>query len=172
MDLNLQRTVFTKKSTIGPLIIDGELECFILEPPWRNNQTDVSCIPAGRYRISLYLSPSRRYVVALLHDVPGRKEIEIHIGNWPKDTKGCLLPGRTAGLNYVSQSGIAFNILIAKIKKALDAREEVWINIMGGQDEIYAQNPDSDHDHVDSGDGQLHGPHLHRAKDGLLGCGP
>jgi hypothetical protein len=129
MDLVLERTVFTKESTIGPMIIDREFECFILEPPWRGNQPNLSCIPPGRYRITLWLSPSRGYVVPLLHRVPDRKEIEIHIGNWPQDTKGCLLPGRVAGADYVARSALAFNLLVTRIKSAIDQGEEVWIEI-------------------------------------------
>lgn len=129
MDLILKRTVFTKESTIGPLTIDGGLECFILEPPWQENKPNFSSIPPGRYRITLHLSPSREYVVPLLHGVLGRSEIEIHIGNWPKDTKGCLLPGRTVGADYVSQSALAFNLLMTRIMSALDQEETVWIDI-------------------------------------------
>lgn len=129
MDLLLKRTVFTKESTIGPLIIDGGLECFILEPPWKDNKPDISCIPPGRYRITLCLSPSRGYVVPLLHAVPGRSEIEIHIGNWPQDTKGCLLPGRVAGADYVARSALAFNLLVTRIKSAIDQPQGVWIEI-------------------------------------------
>lgn len=129
MDLNLKRTVFTKKSTIGPLTIAEGFDCFILECPWKENRPNFSCIPPGRYRVTLYLSPSRGYVVPLLHGVPDRTEIEMHIGNWPKDTRGCLLPGRTAGADYVGQSALAFNLLVTKIMSAIDQLEEVWIGI-------------------------------------------
>jgi hypothetical protein len=129
MDLNLRRTVFTKESTIGPLTIAEDFECFILEPSWKENRPNFSCIPPGRYRITLYLSPSRGDVVPLLHGVPGRTAIEIHIGNWAKDTHGCLLTGRVAGADYVAQSALAFNLLVTKIMSAIDQAEEVWIDI-------------------------------------------
>jgi hypothetical protein len=129
MDLSLKRTVCTKESTIGPLMIADAFECFMLEPPWRDNRPNVSCIPPGRYRITLYLSPSQGYVVPFLHGVPDRTEIEMHIGNWAKDTKGCLLPGLVAGADCVARSALAFNLLVTKIMAAIDQAEEVWIKI-------------------------------------------
>jgi hypothetical protein len=129
MNLHLVRTVFTKASTIGPLEIDGEHTCFILELPWNDNKHDISCIPLGKYKVVLAKSPKRDYIVPLLQGVPGRDGIEIHIGNYPHDTHGCLLPGITTGSDFVGQSGDAFSILRLKVAQGEDTEEGVWITI-------------------------------------------
>ena len=77
--------------TIGRLRC-GDLQCFTLELPWRNNARGRSCIPAGTYQASLYDSP-RHGIVVLLDDVPGRSMIEIHAGNYTTQIEGCILVG-------------------------------------------------------------------------------
>jgi hypothetical protein len=129
MDLFLRRTVMSKESTIGPLTIDGAFQCFCLELPWKDNKPGISCIPPGKYRVTVYYSPDRQYLVPLLHGVPDRQMIEMHIGNWAKDTHGCLLVGKTAGADYIGQSAPAFQDLRIKVMNAIDQTEEVWIEI-------------------------------------------
>jgi hypothetical protein len=69
-----------------------------LEPPivtadGRRNVPDVTAILPGRYGLALKWSDHfHRLVVALL-DVPGRSDIECHVGNYLKDTHGCILFG-------------------------------------------------------------------------------
>jgi hypothetical protein len=74
-----------------------------LELPWENNQHDVSCIPAGSYHAVRRLSHLHGgtgvhdYDVFELMDVPSRGAIELHIGNLPHDSKGCILLGSNFG---------------------------------------------------------------------------
>jgi len=37
--------------TIGLLVLDNNFICNILEPPWKQNQRDISCIPADGIHI-------------------------------------------------------------------------------------------------------------------------
>jgi hypothetical protein len=60
----------------------------VLELPWRDNQTDISCIPRG-----VYLCQWGRGNLIHVRDVPGRIGIQIHPGNFIHETRGCLLPG-------------------------------------------------------------------------------
>jgi len=78
--------------TLGRLSY-GDFHCFTLELPWLGNKQNVSCIPAGTYQVTKYASP-RHGSVLLLHDVPNRSYIEIHAGNYTRQIKGCILPGR------------------------------------------------------------------------------
>ena len=95
-NLLLIRDTFTSKSTIGKLYCNGEFIAHTLELPWKDNQKSVSCIPEGRYRCRVRLareSATRDYVHLLVQDVPNRSYILFHYGNFPSDTRGCILTG-------------------------------------------------------------------------------
>ena len=55
-------------------------------------------IPAGLYSVVWHRSPKFNCVVPVLYNeqVPKDRYIEIHAGNYPKDTEGCILLGRKA----------------------------------------------------------------------------
>lgn len=73
--------------------VDMVFNCVTLELPDRQNQRNISRIPAGRYRAIHHVSP--RFGPSLwIKDVPGRSEILIHLGNYFTNTRGCILPGR------------------------------------------------------------------------------
>lgn len=91
----LERFSYSLSATLGALIL-GRRVLYTLELPWRANAERVSCIPDGVYRVRPGVhhpgSPSA-YPVPEIVDVPGRKEIEIHRGNFATDTLGCILVG-------------------------------------------------------------------------------
>lgn len=90
----LRRIRQTESGTYGELCTEGGWRvCLTLEEPWRANQRNVSCIPAGTYRMYKRLSPSRGMFVWELLDVPGRSNVQIHVGNTLADTEGCILVG-------------------------------------------------------------------------------
>lgn len=99
--------------TGGGLFLDGLFECYTLERP------EVQILP-GTYKITLYSSPIHGYKVPLLHDVPGRLFIEIHVGNYPRDTKGCILVGTQYSNGVVMGSKLAFDKLMTKLEKSDD----------------------------------------------------
>lgn len=76
---------------IGRLSV-GELDCFTLELPWRDNVRNVSCIPPGIYPAAIIDSPSNGRCIQL-ENVPGRSYIQIHAGNYTRDIEGCILVG-------------------------------------------------------------------------------
>ena len=63
-----------------------------LEPPWKNNEKNISCIPCGLYQCEFHISPKfgPTYQVK---GVPDRTHILFHKGNYTKNTKGCVLVG-------------------------------------------------------------------------------
>ena len=85
----------------GKLTVDNGFSCDTLELPWRNNASQVSCIPTGTYKVIPRTSP--KYGDHLhVTGVNGRDLILIHWGNYagsvnPKtgtpDIKGCILVG-------------------------------------------------------------------------------
>jgi hypothetical protein len=90
-----------------------------------------SAIPPGRYKVTVYNSPHFGREVPLLEDVPGRSEIEIHYGNYPTDSRGCILVGLEHDLDFVGQTRKAFQQLWETIEEPARAGE-CWITVQGG----------------------------------------
>jgi hypothetical protein len=133
MNIDLIRREFTKFSTIGDFIIDGEWFCFTLEDMVREPGVKIpgkTAIPEGRYRVMV--DQSNRFKRAMPHilDVPGFDGIRIHNGNYPRDTEGCVLLGFTKSKDFVGDSKSAFNKFFDKLYMAL-RDEECWITIEG-----------------------------------------
>jgi hypothetical protein len=91
------------QGTEGQLLTWG-FNCYTLELPWRQNQRNISSIPAGDYDCIIRRSPRFGLTYWVLK-VPGRTYILIHGGNWAGDkTKGfkthvagCILLGKKLG---------------------------------------------------------------------------
>jgi len=139
LELHLKRTVFTDRSTIGMLSVEGVFECYILEDMVREVEGQPvetwkipgkTAIPVGRYKIERTMSGKFGRVLPLLRKVPGFDGIRIHPGNYAGDTEGCLLPGLHKGADRVTESRAAFALLDEMIENALEIGE-VWIEIDG-----------------------------------------
>lgn len=111
MKVEIFRLEHTKQLTIGVLRLDGAMFCATLEPPWKDNQRSVSCIPTGCYYAVRTTSPRYNNTFEII-DVPQRSGILFHAGNWVGDTEGCVLLGQHAGLlrgdRAVLNSGATF----------------------------------------------------------------
>jgi hypothetical protein len=109
------------EGTFGVLRLNGRVYCVTLEPPDRENQRNVSCIPPGTYTCRSVDSPrfGRTYEIT---GVPDRSHILFHAGNQTHETKGCILLGRKFGsLNGsrgVLESSGALAGFIARIGEA------------------------------------------------------
>jgi len=119
MNLEVRRQEETSRSIIGELWIDGQKECFTLEPA-RTNPVNSGhpCIAAGTYPAILTPSPHLGYLTPELENVPGRSDIRIHIGNFPRDTEGCTLVGSSKATDWISGSKTAFAKLMTLLKTA------------------------------------------------------
>jgi hypothetical protein len=110
--LAVERQIFTPRSTVGSLLVDGVFFCYTLEPPKEGSPSLL--IPTGTFEAVLAVSPKFTelygypFRVPLLANVPGRTEIEMHIGNGPPDTLGCTLLGLTKAADWVGESENAF----------------------------------------------------------------
>lgn len=116
----IQRDYETKKATMGTLAI-GNKTLYTLEPPNRNNTVSEDYIKAGRIFAGTYKTVIRTDGDLgwrlQLEDKHGRTEVQIHRGNYLKDTTGCILPGTKRGNDYVDYSDKAMKV----IKKKIDA---------------------------------------------------
>ena len=130
MKITVVRKTFDELCTMGEMSVDGDFECFTLEPP---NQPDIDpvapkgCIPAGEYPVTITFSGHFQRDMPLVNNVPDFTEIRIHPGNVPSNTEGCCLVGETQGRDQILQSVAAFEPLFAKIKGAIDAGDTVTI---------------------------------------------
>ena len=102
--------------TFGILSVNGVPLCNTLELFWRNNASNVSCIPSGVYHCIKHESRIHDWRVL---DVTGRSGILFHCGNTIADIEGCILfgtyIGSTGGVLGVRDSQIArakFNLLM------------------------------------------------------------
>ena len=118
INLLILRDTFTDESTIGELFLNGERFCDTLELPYRDNQTSISCIPIGQYKVRLRLpreSATRYYIHLLVQDVKDRSHILFHRGNTAKDSRGCILVGQGTQQDIVYNSTLAMDLLIKEI---------------------------------------------------------
>ena len=118
VNLLIIRDTFTEVSTIGNLYLDGEWLCDTLENPYLDNQRNISCIPAGQYKVRIRYpreSATRDYIHLLVKDVKDRDYILFHIGNSAKDTRGCVLVGIGTEQDFVKNSRLAMELLMKEI---------------------------------------------------------
>ena len=109
-NLLLIRDSFSDKAVLGKLYLNSEFYGHTLELAWKENQKRISCIPKGVYEVTKRHTEKSKYKYEHLHilDVPDRELILMHIGNYPKNSKGCILLGNTRALNFVGDSRKAF----------------------------------------------------------------
>ena len=152
MELTLHRKYRLPGYSIGKLYVNGKYLCDTLEDTDRNLYQGMgeewirenkvygeTAIPFGRYRITMKVqsqkySKRKQYdkikgFLPRLLEVPGYQGVLIHIGNYPKDTDGCVLVGYNTKKGAVMNSTQAFWKLYDILKAADDRKEEIWITI-------------------------------------------
>ena len=113
------KTFSNRKQTLGCLSI-GDLELFTLELPWLDNQQNISCISAGKYKVTHHVSPTHGKCLKI-QDVENRTHILFHVANFIKQLKGCIAPGLSMadmnqdGLIDVTSSRVALNRLMKAV---------------------------------------------------------
>jgi hypothetical protein len=102
-EVTLKRFSNDTKQTLGVLTLvkdDGQLfVCKTLELPWKNNASNVSCIPVGSYTCKY--TRSNRMSAQAGHDVftyevlnvPSRAGVRIHSANFFSQLLGCVALG-------------------------------------------------------------------------------
>lgn len=108
-----------EEGTFGVLLLNGKCFAVTLELPWRDNVTNISCIPTGRYVCKLMPSSLIDRITKgvwksgwVLQDVPKRLGVMFHPGNSITDTHGCPLLaqhfGKLRGDRAILNSGKTF----------------------------------------------------------------
>ena len=130
MKLLLARKKFLEDRTLGELYVEGiGWYCDTLEPhsiDWSKEKKvkGKTAIPEGTYKVKIGWSQKHGRMVPWLQDVPHFTGIQIHTGNVPKHSAGCILVGISSA-NCLIDSGIVFRELMDHLKKKKDIEIEV-----------------------------------------------
>ena len=139
MNVFLLRYASLPDSTLGVLSIDGRPMCYTLEDEIRLQKVyGETAIAEGTYEITLRTEGKfyERYKKfdhegsLWIRNVPEFTEVLIHIGNYPKDTDGCILVGMEPTFeDKIIRSTDAYLLIYEEIYNALASGGEVWIEI-------------------------------------------
>jgi len=127
MEITVLRDTFTDQSVTSEVLLDGVQRWFGIEPP--NRATKPCCVPSGTYKVVLAQSQHFDMITPVVLEVPNFTGIEIHPGNFPRDTHGCLCIGESRGPDDVTQSRKAFDELMQKLVTDPD---NITITYVGG----------------------------------------
>lgn len=152
MKLRLVRIALRDTYTIGRLYVNGVYECDTLEDKVRdlnkNGKFDKgekkvygeTAIPYGTYFVRMDIQSPRfaqkssyrkcKGYLPRIMNVSSFDGVLIHIGNYPKDTDGCVLVGRNTKKGAVLSSTVTFWALYDKLKAAADRGETITIEIV------------------------------------------
>jgi hypothetical protein len=85
----IQRLDSPSDRTNGIVTLPDGTEYPSLERHWLNNQTSISCIPAGHYKFKRDTYGRFQWFEVL--GVYNRTHIEMHLGTKPSHSEGCIL---------------------------------------------------------------------------------
>ena len=131
MKIEVIRQQFDDQCSIGEMLIDGDHECYTLEPITRPAGAEKvfgkTAIPFGTYDVTITWSEHFQCDMPLLAGVPDFEGVRIHWGNVAADTEGCCLVGEEQSRDAIIQSRAAFDVLFPKIRDAVQRGEPVTI---------------------------------------------
>ena len=129
MNPELIRTYFSEGIN-GILLLDGAAVCSTIELPWKNNQSRISYIPEGKYRLVKRYSPRHKWHFEL-KDVPGRQLILIHPANDAMlELQGCIAPVAViTGMGKGHFSTLAFQKITSLLFPHLESGSDIFLTI-------------------------------------------
>jgi hypothetical protein len=103
--------------------------CFTVEPPWRNNKPNESCVPVGRYKIVWEYSNKFGRNLWELKGVPGRDETKLHVANRARELQGCMGPGTTIEQDVAGWKVWNSRVALNEIHRHMQGMTETFITI-------------------------------------------
>lgn len=132
MKLQLCRNYFPK-GTNGILYDEqGEVVCYTIELPWRNNEFKKSCIPEGIYPLYKRDPTVRfKYPHILVGNTKPRTAILFHrANNALEELEGCIAPvTKLTGEGLGNSSTPMVDKLVKLVYEAIDKGEKVYLEI-------------------------------------------
>ena len=117
--------------TIGRIFVNNAFFSNSMEPTDRGLRQDMplaeikrlkiknkTAIPTGTYKVMMTWSAKYQKKMPEIMKVPGFDGVRIHPGNYPKDTKGCVLPGENSVRGMVVNSTKYFNQFVSMLEGA------------------------------------------------------
>lgn len=127
----IHRDTIGRNQSLGTMMVleDGRVlfSSHLLERGWRNNKKNVSCAPAGKYRLQLEYSPKFGIQLWEAYGIPNRSEIKFHVANFWNELNGCFAPGEARfdinrdGFKDMVNSGPKFKDFMNAMGKDMDA---------------------------------------------------
>lgn len=125
----LLRTDHSDHGTFGRLVV-GWKAWFTGELPWRDNASDLSCIPVGEYPCRMTFSPRFRVQMYLVDKTPDRVGVRIHPANLMGDvTKGfksqlhgCIALGKKLGYIDGQKAVLVSRPAVREFEAALEGK--------------------------------------------------
>ncbi|HEY3853719.1 MAG TPA: DUF5675 family protein [Verrucomicrobiae bacterium] len=126
VEIRIDRQLASTNCVMGYLSVDGNQICYSLELPDGNNAPYVSCVPAGTYKGIIRTDGDKGWRIELTN-VPKRPNVQIHVGNYTSQTRGCTLVGTGASVDScsVEHSADAMAKLKQSIQNAIDTEISV-----------------------------------------------
>ncbi len=137
MRFPLRRFYQDERQTLGTLMV-GAMTLFTIELPWRHNQPTFSCIPAGRYRMTIVDVGEEKRIRLDGAGLQGERTlINIEVSNYASELKGCIglgmgvsVYGGVPGFTYMTtHSGDAYKIFNDEIEQRIDSGVDCWLEI-------------------------------------------
>lgn len=150
MQLVLNRKYFKPTYTIGTLgYVDSDgtnrAICDTLEPPSAHTKASSTLryiefkktegyrsVPCGTYNVCLMMSERFGRRLPTLQNVKGFQGVLIHEGNFPRDTRGCILPGWNRKRGMVCGSRSALAKVMELMGRAEENKEKMKLTIFEG----------------------------------------
>lgn len=150
MQLVLKRKYFKPTYTIGTLgYVDDDgvyhYICDTLEPPSAHTKASntlryiqyqktqgYKAVPCGTYDVRLTMSKRFGRRMPALQNVKGFRGVLIHEGNYPRDTRGCILPGWNRRQGMVCGSCSALAKVMELMSQAEENKDKVKLTIFEG----------------------------------------
>lgn len=123
----LERFESTDQGTFGKIRIDSET-FYTLELPWRDNRSDISCIPAGLYGCEYNMSAHFRRKLYSVEGVNNRIGIRIHPANFAGDRTlgydsqlhGCIALGLHTGVMGGQKCLLLSSVAVRKFESLMN----------------------------------------------------